>query len=38
MFKRFLALFLTAVLALSVVPALAGELEGELTIWVRTNG
>ena len=37
MFKRFLALFLTAVLALSVVPALAGELEGELTIWVRTN-
>lgn len=38
MFKRFLAVVLSAVLMLTAVPALAvNEIEGELTIWVRAN-
>ena len=38
MFKRFLAALLSAMLLLTVVPALAvNEVEGELTVWVRTN-
>lgn len=38
MFKRFLAVLLAAMLLLSAVPALAAnEIEGELTVWVRTN-
>ena len=38
MFKRMLALLLTAMLVIAAVPALAAnEAEGELTIWVRTN-
>ena len=38
MFKRFLAALLSAMLLLTAVPALAvNEIEGELTVWVRTN-
>ena len=38
MFKRFLAALLSAMLLLTAVPALAvNEVEGELTVWVRTN-
>lgn len=38
MFKRFFAALLSAALLLTAVPALAvNEIEGELTVWVRTN-
>lgn len=38
MFKRFLAALLSAMLLLTAVPAMAvNEIEGELTVWVRTN-
>ncbi len=38
MFKRFLAVLLATMLLLSAAPALAvNEIEGELTVWVRTN-
>lgn len=38
MFKRLLAVLLIAALALTAIPAFAADdVEGELTIWVRTN-
>ncbi len=38
MFKRILAVLLAAMLVLAAIPALAAnDVQGELTIWVRTN-
>ena len=38
MTKRILSLLLAAMLVLAVVPAMAAsDIEGELTIWIRTN-
>ena len=38
MFKRLLTVLLVAALALTAIPAFAAnDVEGELTIWVRTN-